>query len=479
MNPFLSFLLLLILHFATGYSILRLFRINTSLPFAGPLSMLTGVGIAAAIPFLLQLAYIPITPAAIFTALGIAALPGLVLLAAGWKNRPRPALHVPALYEWPALLVMLFLVLISAWRCYYNPVLPRDMLAGPEVIANYTLREQTFANSVFLQDLGGNNNPFKPLSVSSLQVIYKMAGFPFGQVWLSIIFVSFILFLYRVLSSKLHPVFAGILLLLFLAIPEMYAYTYMALFDYTNMVYFFLSCYFLFEYRTDRRLHGVLFAGVQMGIATYFRPETLVFTFMLLPTIWLRSYREQRSWKTYVAATCSFCLLPVLAYWLPNQLYNYHYLPVHYNIGSEVNQHLTDLGPLWQRFSDMNTVLIFCSYGITLYGYFIYFFLFMLVADFLKKRSFTQESRNWLYAILIIYFGLALIGFLVPLMDLRNTTKRGLFKLFPLMLLYLANSPVLQAASISISQWLSGKPNEPVKSANTKTAKKADRKIVA
>ena len=59
-----------------------------------------------------------------------------------------------------------------------------------------------------------------------------------------------------------------------------------------------------------------------------------------------------------------------------------------------------------------------------------------------------------LYGILAVYFGLALLGFLIPLVDLENTTKRGLFKLLPLMLLYLCNSSSIAFISGKLARWV-------------------------
>ncbi|MFI5195924.1 MAG: hypothetical protein ACHQD8_02450 [Chitinophagales bacterium] len=53
---------------------------------------------------------------------------------------------------------------------------------------------------------------------------------------------------------------------------------------------------------------------------------------------------------------------------------------------------------------------------------------------------------------------MALLGYLIPLVDLMNTTKRGLFKALPLMLLYMANSASLQRISEAIKQWEFVKP---------------------
>jgi hypothetical protein len=38
-------------------------------------------------------------------------------------------------------------------------------------------------------------------------------------------------------------------------------------------------------------------------------------------------------------------------------------------------------------------------------------------------------------------------------MDIDNSTKRGLFKIFPLMLLYMANNKMLTTLSARITAW--------------------------
>jgi len=101
----------------------------------------------------------------------------------------------------------------------------------------------------------------------------------------------------------------------------------------------------------------------------------------------------------------------------------------------------------------MNQSLIFSKKGITLYGYFIFIFLAMFVLELAIKRSFNKAAINWLYAILVIYLGLPILGYLLPLLDLDNSTKRGLFKIFPLMLLYLGNNQILIDLSHKITKW--------------------------
>src|SRR5947207_15950575 len=131
-------------------------------------------------------------------------------------------------------------------------------------------------NSVFTVNLETTNNVFKPPFITCLQIIYKYAGFDFGQVWLSTIVACFIIFLYHALCLRIHRIFAGLLILFFLAIPEMFAYTFMVLFDYSNAVFFFLSIYFVYAYFQNQQRNYLAFAGLLMAIATYIRSETLI-----------------------------------------------------------------------------------------------------------------------------------------------------------------------------------------------------------
>jgi len=453
MTQLLSIMLLLVVHFITGYGLLRLLRCQLDTVMYISLSLITGVGIVAIIPFLLQLLSIPITEASIFITLFITTTAFAIPAFSGKQPVPWKRPRVPALYELPILLLICLIAFLSIWRCYYNPVSPRDMLLGPEVIAQYTITEHTMINSVFSVDLTNNNNQFKPPSIASLQIVYKMAGFPFGQVWLSILFVSFTVFLYQVMIRKIHPLLAGMLLLLFVAIPEMYAYTFIILFDYPNAVFFTLSCYFLFEYfRTPLRRNMAL-AGLFMGFATYFRAETLIFAYAFIPVILWRLYRQQLKLPAALLLIGCFCLPPLVAYWIPNDLYNKQYLPMHYDIGGLVNPKAMQLLPLWDRFWTMNTMLVFGSIAIRVYGYFSYIFCALLLLELVWKRRLSYAASCWLLAVAVIYFGLPLLGHLLPLMDMANTTKRGLFKMFPLMLLYLVNNQLLADLSARIYKW--------------------------
>jgi hypothetical protein len=93
------------------------------------------------------------------------------------------------------------------------------------------------------------------------------------------------------------------------------------------------------------------------------------------------------------------------------------------------------------------------EFGIHLWGYILYFTAILFVAEGIFVRRYNREARNWLYAILVLYLGVGVLGFLLPMMNLNETTKRALFKLMPLAVLYLANNELLIRASKWISRW--------------------------
>jgi hypothetical protein len=466
--PVLTFLFLLVCYLLSGYGLLTLFGMRLKAVYMITLSLLLGIAVASFIPFLLQLFYILITGPTVFGALLLAALllniPSILRLRkeglTAFIRSFRPGrFHIQS-YEIPYWLIIGFLIFVSVWRCYYLPPTSRDALSGPETIAEYAVREQTMINSFFRIDLWSTNNQFKSPFLISLQIIYKLAGFPFGQVWLSIVFVCFIVFLYHVLKEKLHPLIAGLLLLLFLMTPEMYAYSFMILYDYSNMVFYFLGLYFLFRALDsagpERTSSTLSFAGLLLGIATYIRSETLVLVFLFLPLILLVQLRE--GWGKKTALADFFFLLPSLVgYYLPTQLYIKYYLPVHYDIGTLVNDHLTDWHPLFQRYSDIVTRLLFGTFSIHLWGYLFYIASALFLAELLFVRRVNKEARNWLYAVLVLYLALGVLGFALPLFNLLETTKRALFKMMPLVILYLANNELLLRLSRRISRWEVGK----------------------
>lgn len=456
MISLLLFLLLTVMQGITGFGLQAMVGVRMKSGLLIPLSFMLGMAVQSLIPFLLQLFYIPLSPAAVWTGLGLA----MLVFNLRWRKSIRLAYITVKynqfriyIYEFLFILLIGALVAIAAWRSFYQPPTPRDLTSGAEVIAEYAAREHTMVNSVFTVNLETTNNQFKPPYLASLQLIYKYAGFPFGQVWLTTLVISFLIFLYHLLITTLHRSLAGFLLLAFVMVPEMYAYSFMALFDYPNAVYFLISTVFLLRYFGYRQKRYLLMSALTMAVATYIRTETMILAFMLSPMLMAYDWRKRRGWLVSLRDPVLYLFPTVCAYVLTVTIYLHHYLPARYDVAGLINHNLLNVEPLWNRFWDMCSILIFSEQGLNMYGYLFFIFLVIALFDFAYERGIDQQRKNWLYAVLVVFLGLPVMGFLLPLMDLEHTTKRGLFKLFPLILIYLAESPFLKDCSVGIVEW--------------------------
>ncbi|MCG2615513.1 hypothetical protein LZZ85_14530 [Terrimonas sp. NA20] len=454
MMSLLSVILLTVVQFFTGFGVLGFFRLKIKPGLYISLSILMGIAIFSFIPFLLQLVKLPLTSLNIFLSLLATCVWLNVNIKKNWQQFMqgiRSGNTKLRMYEWPVLLCLLFIVAISVWRCFYLPPTPRDLTSGAEVIAEYATREKTMINSVFTVNLESTNNQYKPPFITSLQIIYKYAGFPFGQIWLSSIFICLLVFMYHGLTRYLHRSIAGILLIIFVAVPEMYAYTFMALFDYSNAVFFFLSFYFLIGYFKKRKPGYMALAGVLMGIATYIRSETLILAGLACPLLLVYHLRQKDSFSRIMISGCWMIAPSVILYLVTITLYFNLYLPVNYDVQGLLNTDLANLRPLWERFKAMHTHLILSKEGF--YAYIFYFFALVLIADLAVSFRMNRDSRNWLFAVLLVYFGMPVLGYLLPLLDIDHSTKRGLFRIFPLMIMYMGTSTVLRCLSLKITNW--------------------------
>ncbi len=456
MNLLIILIGLALFHFITGLGILNLFGIRQRLLPRIALSVILGILVASVVPFLLQLFYIPVSSGNIFLTWAIFALLLNIKTLINLKKNPPKWTRFTfglKLHELPAILLIGFMLFVSAWRCYYYPQYTRDGNSGPEPIAAYALKEHTLINSVFSVDLGTTNNQYKSPFLTDLQLIYKYAGFPFGSMWLPLLVLSFFIFLYYVLSEKVHPVIAGILLVFFLFTPEAYAYTFVCLYDYSNMVLLFLGFYYLFSYFKSRQRNQFYLSALLMFFAVYVRSETLVLVFMAMPLVLYSAYKAKENLPKALGHIVIFMVICGLGYLIPTEIYNNHYLPQTYQVDSLMNKDLSNIQPFFNRLSYMTLELMLGNRGRMLWAYFMDIFVLIFLIELIFKRKFTKEAGNWLLAVLVIYIGLPFLGYLFPLMDLDNSTKRGLFKILPLMLLYMGNNQVLTRLSDRIKKW--------------------------
>jgi hypothetical protein len=445
---------LIITQFLCGLALLSLFKIEGKTIVRIAVANIFGVLIFSFIPFILELFHIPIvgTNLAIFIA-AFTLLSLVQIIKAKEFSKFVFSFKVPPIYEFPFLIVFGLLIFLSVWRCYFYAPNARDMLSGPEVIAEFAVREHKMINSIFTVDLSTTNNQYKPPYIISLQILYKIFVQPFGQVWLSVIFISYTILIFTFLREKLHPIIYYTVLLYYFAMPELFGYTYLMLFDYSNMVLLFLGYYYLNSFLVNKRKNELFFSVVLFAFANYIRVETIIMMGFFVPRIMYVLYKDKVSLAKIAWQSGIIMVGAAAIYVLVMNVFLKNYIPGAYNVGHDVNPHIWELSGLFKRLSDIVTVLIFGPDGFNYFGVFIKIFLFIVVMDTIIFRKFNREQLNYLYGVVAIYLGLGVMGHLLPLADLTHTTKRGMFKLFPLMIMYISNSNCLVWLSDQIKDW--------------------------
>jgi len=450
---FAGLLFVLVAQYLSGKGVLRLLKVELRPLAIFCFSMMLGVPIVSFAPCVLQVLHLRLDVMHVAVSIVVFTVLFSIPLVVKFKKPQFPKIKFPELYEWPFLLFIAALLLLGIWRCFYYPPYARDMLSGPELVAEYAIREHTFINSVYNLDLHTSNNYFKSPFITSLQIIYKLLVTSFGQTWLSVLAVSFIVWLYTILKERLHPLIAGVVMLFFMAMPEVFAYTYVLLYDYSNMIYFFAGFYFLARYQQDNKYPDFLFSTLLFGIATYVRTETLFLVAMTAPLQMLYFYRQKIGFQKMAIRIGTFVLVPAFFYVLCNNVFVKLFVPIPLVVSDLLNPHLADVSAFFGRLTDIFEKIIFSDWGIRLFGYFAVSFFLLLIVDLIMSRKFAREAAISLYGVGVVIIGLALVGYLFPLVDLTNTTKRGLFKMMPLVALYMANSKLIQTISKWLTKW--------------------------
>jgi len=459
---FVWFLLLIVSYYLCGSGCLKLLRTELRPGLHWPMAIIAGMPVVSLVPCVVQLAGMPIDVMPIACGIGIITLLcSLPLLMSKEKVKfTMPAM--PQLYEWPFILLVLMFICISAWRCFYYPPYARDMLSGPELLAEFAVREKTMVSSVFTVELSTTNNYFKSPFITSMQIIYKLLVSPFGQTWLTVVFVSFMALLYSLLRERTHKLLAGFFMMLFIAIPDPFAYTYIMLYDYANMVLYFCGCMMLFRFLANDKQGDLAAAAFLFGLATYVRAETLVLVVLMTGLPAWHYYRRRVSVKKAATGLGMLIGFSVLFYVLCIYAFVRNFVPFGFDAGKEIALSADRIGFFFARLGEMNTKLFFSGIGVQIYGYFIYVACFVIVCDLVLFRKYNKEALWALYSIAVIYFGMALLGAIIPLVDLLNTTKRGMFKALPLIIIYYANSPMFQRIAAALTNFELPREKEPV-----------------
>ncbi|GMV53185.1 MAG: hypothetical protein D8M52_08155 [Chlorobi bacterium] len=449
MNP--GFITLLLGQIVAGMGIMGATRTRMPRSIVLPVAFLLGMFVHSVLFFGVDLFRLGLNDTMLI-ATGILAV---VVPHLWWK-------HCNEFYKWlfskPRLTLTMYDVAMMAfvgstayyviWASWYWPVTPFDAMAGIDLVARQTVEEGTIVNRVFTEPLLQNNlsnQPFYAPFAMLMQVMYRIAGFAYGQLWLGMtaFFVSW--GFWGVLRQVVHPFLANILFVLLILTPELLGYTYLLQTDYLNAAYWCMAAmltYLTFEKKTATAYWP---AAILLAGAAWSRTETVILVFLALAglvLLWRRTLTAENK-ITFLAASGVLSLL-MFALW--NGIFLQYYLPVRPSTASQLVAF--DVSRFVQVTLDF-FVNVLANYG--LWGITFLAFVVVLVIGIVKYRSAgSVQLLIWLGAVVT---GLLLVGTVFSAAIVEQTLRRGVFKLVPIIYLYIAASALLAGWSSRMRTW--------------------------
>lgn len=452
-------LLYILLHFLTGFGIVANFEAVRKRAEVVGLSLLLGIAAHTVMIFVWEMLHISLTSSSVlggmlaFSVLANVRFKKTIALGQQMIQAPFDA----KLYEIPFIAFGLFIIYISSWRAYYLPVTPYDAIVGMDLVAKYAAKEGHVMSSVFshpnLSEYIQNQLFYAPFTTFS-QIIYNLGGQVIGQTWLGLVFGAFTLWFYGKLRSLVHPVIAGFATLFLVLVPEMYAYTFMFLTDYSSAVFFAVGVTYFYTYYQDKQFSTLVLSALGFGFSIWSRSDTALFIPFGVIVLFFTHYKVE-DMKSVLLKSAVWAGIPFVFFALWNIVF-FAMLPQ-----SPVNQaseHVGSIMDLLGKYSEMvNTLIIgnekqlasgeVVNTSRVMYGYAFFLFFPYLIANF----AIFRDKKGWEVLIwtLILFIGFGFIAHIFVAATIDNTIKRGFFKLFPVIYLYMCVS--------SLGQWLSQK----------------------
>jgi hypothetical protein len=446
-----TFIMITMVEWMTGLGLLAMMRSKMPRSMSLPLALLIGMFVHSVIFLMTDVLQIGMG----LNTMIASAIVGLVGTHLWWSRtkafytgllaRPKWTLTMYDMVTlWTALVAGFYVV----WAAWYWPVTPFDAMAGIDLVARQAIEEGTIVNRVFTDEsLRGflSNQPFYAPFAMIMQIIYRLFGFGYGQVWLGVASVMFSWFMFSALRHVAHPFIAGVLWLLLLFTPEMLGYTYLLQTDYINAVFLGSAVVLLYLSVTHADFDALGASIVLFAAACWSRSETVGLVVLgLSASLWVlrTSLNDGRRWR-YVAAA-SAASVGMFALW--SILYVQVLLPVRPDITAEMRG--LDLAVFSQVVTSFfaNVVIDTELWGLT-------FILLVaaLVLNVVAKRSTAPTLvLIWIGAVTV---GLLIVGTLFTSAIVEQTLRRGIFKLIPLVFLYVAASPIASMLGERLNAW--------------------------
>ena len=433
---------ILLLQFLSGFGIISRLPIIDKLPQKISLSILTGFFASSLTIYFLEIFHLNISTFSILianTLLAAAVNYKPFKLVSDLKSLVKQFEWSIQLYEVIFLASIGYLLFFSFWRTYAIPVTPYDSVVGIDLVARQAIQEGHIVSSIFFRpDFRPflSTQPYYAPFTMLMQIIYRAAGLPFGQLWLGLVTVSFVVFAYSKLCEKAHPIIAGFSVLLLLSAPELYAYTFLLQTDFSNAVFFSIGLIFTINFFQSDNLQHFTLAAIFMAAACWTRTETIVFAGAIALVMVIKLFPFMR----FKAVKLAFIFLSVSAAF--TVLWNGIFFTFFFPVVPKVKEQIIWAGTYsYEKTSAIFRGMNFFLFSVDYWGYTLYFFLLLWIANFLMRKDKAWMQLCWPA---LFYFCFFIMLHHFSLMNIEYTFRRAVFKFLMIMCLMTSEFPILQ-----------------------------------
>lgn len=445
------FILTLVLQWMTGLGLMASLRSALPRSIVAPVALLLGAFIQTLAVVGLDLAgvYLTFTSVTTTTAVIAAVAHGRWSVVRSWYAELLRAPRVDVrMYDVAAYTIGAYLIFAGMWAAYYWPVTPFDAMAGIDLMARQSVVEGTLNNSVLADPaLAGrlSNQPFYAPFAMLQQVIYRLMGWPFGQVWLAVTSFAFFWTMWALFRRSTHPFIANILALLLIMVPELNGYTYLLQTDFLNAVYVAIGIIILGLDVERNTTENTILAALFLAAGCWSRTETIIIIGLGMLASFALIWRSVgMKGALMVIATVMAASAAAFALW--HVVYFYGIFPVRPDSGSEIVAFSV------ARFIDvLGATVTDVLADMGLWGWTMPLLIVVGVASVIQTRS--LGDRWTLLWIAVILLALEIVGTLFASAIVGQTIRRGVFKLIPLMYLFIVRSPIVAVMGSALKRW--------------------------
>ncbi|HTF80296.1 MAG TPA: hypothetical protein VL947_01170 [Cytophagales bacterium] len=454
----MKILFLILVQLLFGWGVLNKFKYGPNLALKLSLSYLIGIFGSSLCIYVLEFAHVKLT----YTTVIIANVACSMLINLDFKRfKESLKLFVTikttrlSLFDLISIGVIGYYLYYSVWRMYHLPVVPFDALVGIDLLAKAAVEEGHVVSSIFTRpDIKSHlsTQPFYAPLTAFNQITYRLAGAPFGQVWIPLATIAFSCFAYVRLKELTHATVAGIAVILLFCSTELYAYTYLLQTDLSNAIFFSIGLLFMVDFLKDKSNMPIFgLSALFMTIAVWTRIETVLVTgFCALLIVW--EYIKDKDYKKMVYMPALYMAAPLVANIMWNGLFYNFVFPFHPETKSEIiwaGKYSSEFTPrIWD---EMTTYLFSTDY----WGYLLYIYLILVLINIIVYRDKTSVYT----LVLILLFNVAFF-FMLHHFDkviVQATYRRGLFKLLMMVVLFFGELRLLQSFGARLKSWVTNK----------------------